>query len=313
MRILIPLLALLPWSWYLIRDLSPWMDLFAIGMPLMLLSAFAFLLVWSWRWPRRLWPALLSWLLFSAAVMLLPQRPLAAKPPQRGITLVVANTQMPHRSVDEVLDLLLERRADLLVVVENSTPLHRKLRDRFPHHLKFFPDWPRYDEAPAPLIGLYSRFPLELLEQVDSKRPTDGIPGIRAVVRGPEPFVLWALHVPRPTLLLDSWSAEFPTHGAIVERTVRAIATEELPVVVAGDLNSPDRGRSYRLFTSQLEDGMRGGWRWPTSVKSFLFRLLHLRIDHILIDKEWCASAAQRFPLIRSDHRGVSAIIGPCR
>jgi hypothetical protein len=59
-----------------------------------------------------------------------------------------------------------------------------------------------------------------------------------------------------------------------------------------------------------LTDAMRSGWTGPTSVTQW--RLLLLRIDHLLVGPRWCGDASRRFELPGSDHDGVTATVGPC-
>jgi endonuclease/exonuclease/phosphatase (EEP) superfamily protein YafD len=91
-----------------------------------------------------------------------------------------------------------------------------------------------------------------------------------------------------------------------------AAGAETLPVVIAGDMNMPDRTSSYRAFTDAMHDAVRSGFAWPTSLKWFQAPLL-LRIDHIWVSEEWCADDGGSFTLAGSDHRGVNASVGPCR
>jgi endonuclease/exonuclease/phosphatase family metal-dependent hydrolase len=83
-------------------------------------------------------------------------------------------------------------------------------------------------------------------------------------------------------------------------------------VVVAGDLNSPDRAPDYRALVARggLIDAMRAEWAAPTSVGKWMPLLV--RIDHVLVSAGWCGDGARRFPLPGSDHAGITVSIGPC-
>jgi endonuclease/exonuclease/phosphatase (EEP) superfamily protein YafD len=101
-------------------------------------------------------------------------------------------------------------------------------------------------------------------------------------------------------------------HARTLSKFVDAIDAETGPVVVAGDLNLTDRGRGYRELTAHLDDAMRGIRGGRTEVKAS-YRPLLLDIDHILEPPAWCADGARRFHISGSDHRGVTARVGPCR
>jgi endonuclease/exonuclease/phosphatase (EEP) superfamily protein YafD len=125
--------------------------------------------------------------------------------------------------------------------------------------------------------------------------------------------VLYALHVPRPWWTgRGEYQATIAEHHRLVATLAARAAHEPGPVVLAGDFNSTDRGRDYRLLTdgAGLVDAMRNGWTGPTSVTTW--RTFLLRIDHLLVGPRWCGDAPRRFPLPRSDHDGITATIGPC-
>jgi endonuclease/exonuclease/phosphatase (EEP) superfamily protein YafD len=135
---------------------------------------------------------------------------------------------------------------------------------------------------------------------------------MRAAVAAPAPFVLYAMHVPKPWWSGSGGYWTTPAeHHRLVETVAAQIAREPGPVVLAGDLNSTDRARDYRLLVGAgLTDAMRAGWAGPTSVT--VFRALLLRIDHLLVGPGWCGEASRRFTLPRSDHDGITATVGPC-
>ena len=98
----------------------------------------------------------------------------------------------------------------------------------------------------------------------------------------------------------------------IVERLGDRVASERVPVVVAGDLNSADRAPDYRALVARggLIDAMRAGWAGPTSVGKW--QPLLVRIDHVLVSAGWCGDGPRRFHIPGSDHVGVTVSIGPC-
>ncbi|SDF31974.1 endonuclease/exonuclease/phosphatase family protein [Pseudonocardia oroxyli] len=60
-----------------------------------------------------------------------------------------------------------------------------------------------------------------------------------------------------------------------------------------------------------LTDAARDTWQGPTQVTSW--RLLLLRIDHVLVSPGWCGDDPLHVPLPGSDHQAVTATVGPCR
>jgi endonuclease/exonuclease/phosphatase family metal-dependent hydrolase len=84
-----------------------------------------------------------------------------------------------------------------------------------------------------------------------------------------------------------------------------------MPVVVAGDLNVSDRTSTYAHLVAHRRDAMRAGWAGST-FRPFPFELLALRIDHVIVDRTWCAAHPHRFHPHGSDHEAVQVTIGRC-
>jgi endonuclease/exonuclease/phosphatase family metal-dependent hydrolase len=121
------------------------------------------------------------------------------------------------------------------------------------------------------------------------------------------------MHLPRAGIdvpyLRGNFS--FAAQRRAVEAVTRLVAASDLPVVVAGDLNISDRTATYDRLVAHRRDAMRAGWAGST-YRTFPFDLLELRIDHIIIDRAWCATHDHRFHPAGSDHEAVQATIGPC-
>ena len=293
-RVAALVLAVLPWSWFLFRDpLGVVGDVMAILLPALVAVAFLTGLVAAAR--SRLWvvPAA-SVLAFGLVAVTGPWLPAdaGAVRPGAGVRVVAANVRALATSADELTG------AQVLVVSEYPPDLGPLLASRYPYRL---------DEPGGPGVAVFSTLPIHLLDG-----PDPGLPGLRVQVDGPRgPFVLYALHVPRPWLTdRGSYQATVAEHHAIVDAVAARVAAETRPVVVAGDLNSPDRGRDYRHLTATMVDATRDGAVTFTSTGQWTALLL--RIDHILVTPGWCGDAAGQIGLPGSDHRGVTATVGPC-
>ncbi|PVZ03664.1 endonuclease/exonuclease/phosphatase family protein [Actinomycetospora cinnamomea] len=289
------LLAVLPWLWFPLRDpLGLVGDVLAILLPVIALAAAATAVV---RGRRRGVPSAVSAVLAAAMAVVGPWTPADAGAVRPGAALTVASANVT--GLPSTVPALVGASADVLVVVENGPGVDRAVAAAYPFHVS---------SLGAPAVGVYSRVPVRLLE-----RPGPDLRGMRVAVEGPTPFVLYALHVPRPWWTgRGSYQATPAEHHRLVEEVAARVARERGPVVVAGDLNSTDRARDYRLLADEvgLTDAMRAGWAGPTSVTQW--RLLLLRIDHLLVGPGWCGDGARRFPLPGSDHDGVAATVGPC-
>ncbi|MEJ2859558.1 endonuclease/exonuclease/phosphatase family protein [Actinomycetospora flava] len=287
------LLAALPWAWFPLRDaLGLVGDVLAIVLPVVAVIA-AIACVVSGRW----WGLVtaVSVLLAATVAVVGPWTPDDAGRVRAGAGVTVASANVTGRS--STVPALQAAGADVLVVVENDRGIDTALSATYRFHVY---------AGGAPAVGVYSRFPVRLLDA-----PGPDFPGVRAAVDAPTPFVVYGLHVPRPW-----WTGGFgyqstpAEHHRLVEEVDARVAREPGPVVVTGDLNSTDRARDYRLLDAGLVDAMRDGLAGPTSVTQW--RAFLLRIDHLFVSPGWCGDGAHRFELPRSDHDGIAATVGPC-
>jgi hypothetical protein len=293
------LLTVLPWAWFLVRDLlGPVGDVLAILFPVLVVVAVLAMAVPVIRRRRLRWlvPAA-SVLLLGAVAVVGPWTPddAGAVAPAAATTIAGANVMGNPQNAGALLALS----PDVLVVAEMTARL-TPLLAAYPY---------REVDLGGPNVAVFSRLPIRVLE-----RPTPELPGLRVEVQGPAgPFVLYALHVPRPWITgSGGYQATVAEHHAIMRSLAAGAAAETLPVVMVGDMNSPDRGRDYRqiLRDGGLVDAMRDGWTTYSSTGKW--RPFLLRIDHVLVSRGWCGDASHRFALPGSDHSGVTATVGPC-
>lgn len=281
------------------RDVpNPAVDVAAILLPL-LAGAVALVALGAALVRRRLTPLVLaaSTLLAGTVAVLGPWRPADAGRVEGGLVVAGANVD----GGDRPLAAMRTVDADVWVVGEVSRAVEDELGAVYPHH---------EGGGERPHVAVFSRFPLRLLEEAGPD-----LPGQRYEVAGPDgPFVLYALHVPRPWISGGSagdYQVGVDEHQRIVERLADQVAAETLPAVVVGDLNSTDRGRDYRALTRGTVDAMADTTGGPTSVGKW--RLLLARIDHVLVTPGWCGDGARRVGMPGSSHRLVTVRVGPCR
>ena len=153
-----------------------------------------------------------------------------------------------------------------------------------------------------------SRYPLR-----EQAVPPELLQAVVVEVMAPAPFVLVGVHLPRAGINAPHLRGKVSFDGQkrAVAAVTRLIDASSLPVVVAGDLNVSDRTVAYRRLVSGRRDAMRSGWARST-YRPFPWSFFGLRIDHVLIDRSWCAAHAGRFHPAGSDHDAVQVAIGPC-
>lgn len=299
-------LAGLPWTWLLLGGaLGVVTDVLTIVAPLLLGAVVVGAGLFAFRRPagRRAGGAVLavSTLLMGTVAVVGPWLPADAGAVSPAGAVVVAGANVDDQ--DAPLDALRTIDADLWVVPELSRAVREEFTATHPHSL--------VSATSPPTIGVFSRYPLRLIEAAGPD-----LPGERIRVDGPAgPFVLYALHIPRPWIFGDTvggYQASVSEHQRLAESVGARIAQETLPVVVVGDLNSTDRGRDYRALVpgAALVDAMRSGVAAPTSVGKWRFLLA--RIDHVLVSAGWCGDDPRRVEMVGSSHRAITVTVGPC-
>lgn len=275
-------------------------DVLAIVLPLVVaaVAGLALLVALRRRHRPRALAVAVSTLLAGSVAVLGPWLPADAGA-VAGPGVVVAGANVDGRA--RPLDAIRGVDADVWVIGELSAEVDDGLdAAAYPH---------RDGGGVVPHVRVYSRYPL--LRTADAG---PDLPGQRYEVAGPDgPFVLYALHVPRPWLFggtTTGYQVTVAEHQRVVERVAAQVAAETLPTVVVGDLNSTDRGRDLRALTAVTVDAMRDGAGGPTSVGKW--RLLLARIDHVLVTPGWCGDDARRVEMPGSSHRIVTARVGPC-
>lgn len=301
------------------------LELAAIGLPA--ICATLFLLSLRFGVAKRDWravvPALSMLVLFFVAVI----QPSSAAPNGEIVgettRILSANLESNWFSDNDFYWHLETNPSEIVIASEMQQPHRTMLRDRFAYAVDDVIAEPELRVPPEPgddsyrrfgfpSIGVYSSYPLTLLE--DTTGIEDGLPGFRVRVDAPDgPIILYALHVPKPSFTDGLYQVDFSTHREMATLISRAASQEELPVIVAGDLNMTDRGVGYQtLIADDLHDGMRADTARPTSNKGFWWDLLRLRIDHILVDRSLCTQSPSSEPVRFTDHLIISLEFGAC-
>jgi endonuclease/exonuclease/phosphatase (EEP) superfamily protein YafD len=300
-------LALAPWAWFPLRGrIGELGDLLAVFLPVLWLICIAgaiVLAVWGPvpRWAPAVWGVSATVVVAGCAIG--PRLPDDAGVARDPVRVVAANVYYRNDDEAAAVDDLVARDADVVVLSEVTYLVITGLSEHYPYVATDCLAVPRCDAE----VAVLSRYPLHDAERRVSTRSV-----LRVVVSGPEPFVLLAAHLPRPALRPDNEdSVTFGRHRSEIDRLVREIDDEELPVVLAGDLNLSDRTSGYRALDDAMVDATRTGWA-ATTFPFGVFRPLLLRIDHVLVSPGWCGDDAATFGISGSDHRGVEASVGPC-
>lgn len=285
-----------------INHLAPWITL---------VSLLVFALAFTARRSR----GLLVWLLPGVAAFLWWYAPAWLPRPSPDVdgiefTAVTFNVLGHLADPDQTFATLQDINADIVGLQELRPTLQGKLAREYPYEVSKVVQG--YDG-----LGLYSRFPIlesEVIIEVDFAHiDLDQPKYIRAVVdiRG-QPVVVYVIHppIPQPSFpaspLYEVIFHYDDTHlQAHIERTVRQIKGETLPVLLLCDCNSTPRSRQYRLLDGVLNEAFgTQGWGLGLSHPVKPFPLL--RIDYIWYSPDFAALSTKVWPRSgTSDHYPV--------
>jgi vancomycin resistance protein VanJ len=287
-------LAVVPWAWFLLRDLAPLLDLVAVVLPVagaVAVVVFAAVAVLR-RSPAAAMVAL-SVAAFTVVAVEEPRAPVARPAPQAPLHLVSANVYENNPEPEAAAAALLRDDADVLAVIEAEPAVTDGLDAAYAHNID-------HDH-----IAIHSRYPAHELPSGASIRHQIVI---RARVWGPGgPFILYVIHQLNPL-----YDAAFAEQTDDLQAFIDRASSERQPVVLAGDFNMTDRSRGYRLLSASFADAMRSGARAGSTYDHGLWAPLFLRIDHIFTESSWCAAGGRALSLPGSDHQAIAVDVGPC-
>lgn len=241
----------------------------------------------------------------SLVTIALPRRRVRVPLPVDTLLLASVNLQYDSDDPTATVRSAIEIGADVLVVTEVTTQTDALLTAAFPYRIVTHEALRARDNG----VAVYSHVPITERAAL----PRFGREALRVHVLGRHPFVLYAVHLPRPVIQHDGSPGllSLAAHRRSVRALDDAARDEAEPVVIAGDLNLADRTSGYRVLRSGRVDAMRSAWPRATYAGAPHWRLLALRIDHLLLPRDWSATEAATFTIHGSDHRGIRARIGP--
>ncbi|MFA9429810.1 endonuclease/exonuclease/phosphatase family protein [Egicoccus sp. AB-alg2] len=263
-----------PWT-ALVNLATFWWALPAVGLLLIaLVSRDLRALLWL-AVPAGLW----VWAYGTAFVSASPD--LAA-----DLRIASFNTFVHVDGEQHVLDLVAEADPDVLVLQEVFPPrqvvLEQALADVLPHH--------HVEQSPGVGgVGVWSRHPITDVRLVDEASEVSRTTFVVTLDVAGEPVQVVPAHLISPcprcgASILERLELEGDVRRAEIGNVLDALA-DDVPVVLAGDLNSNERSVAYRRLAAadfrdpQREVGEGMGFTWPAdrSVPAVL------RIDWILV------------------------------
>ena len=216
----------------------------------------------------------------------------------RTLTVVSFNAYYANEDGARLASYVAAEKADLVGIVELGAPMAKALEARvasLPHRV--------IRPGTVEGLGLFSRYPLEVLHQRSTADAPDAWPAIIVRVSAPDgPVTVALMHPPPP---LRELAGEHAAQLADFARRLAAIAG---PVIAMGDLNATPWSAPYRRFRREADldaayPSALGPASWPTPLPL-------LPIDHVLARGLDVVSGA-RGPDLGSDHYPLVARLAP--
>ena len=287
--------AALPWTWFLVRDLGPAMQLVALALPVLVAAAIMGLLIAAAD-ERKLTTLLTvgSVAIFGWVTVMGPKTAQPGRPPTDTVRVATISLPGDGPKVNEIVAALEKARAEVVVMIVPAKKGRAAIAgsDAFGSTVvegRFVV----ISDFPVETLPLPKSLPRGLVLRVQVDRP-DGA------------FVLYAVNA---TDALQG-AMEDPLN---LERLQEVALAESLPVVLAGGFGVSDRSTDYRTLDLSFRDAMRSGADPDRTVLGPIWMPLLLRTDYVFTSRAWCAENGSTFEVPTVSHAALVASVGPCR
>ncbi|MAN59593.1 MAG: endonuclease [Flavobacteriaceae bacterium] len=222
---------------------------------------------------------------------------------ERKISLYTANVLQKNEKKQALIDDILEKAPDLILLLETNTEWMRTVSQKLPREYAHKVEIP-LDNTYGML--LYSKLPLINPEAFYMVK--EDIPSIRSkvVLRTGDTIQLFTLH---PTPPMPQHNPKSSDRDAEMMKTANLSRESHYPVIVLGDLNDVAWSNTTKLFQNvgELLDLRKGRGFYNTfNAKNALMRW---PLDHIFVSEEFRVVKFGLGASIHSDHYPAFAVL----
>lgn len=235
------------------------------------------------------------------------------EPAEPNVKIVTYNVYWECSRTEDALAYLRANPVDIVLLQETHKRWERVLKPHlshlYPHSA--FEDWPRVGGG----IAFLSRYPLTEVQLI---QPAGGwFPALLARVDTPIGTVqLLNVHLKpaiteRGNIGIKAYTTAGRIHLGELQGFLSA-ADPNLPLIIAGDFNENEKGKSIRWLTEQGFDNAL--WNFDRKSKTWTKPLIPLltlknRYDHIMLSPRLKCTGARVDRVRASDHMPVAAVI----
>lgn len=216
-----------------------------------------------------------------------------------SFSFITANIEYINKKYHLITELILKKSPDIILLLETN----HKWLEELAAIIKIYPYQVLQPQENAYGMILLSKF--KLSQSSVEFLVKDDIPSIHTKVSLPcgRDIKLCCVHpIPPIPPTLSEDSSHSHQRDAELERVGKIVASEQLPIIVAGDLNDVAWSKTTKEFqkSSKLLDPRRGRGLY----NSFHAKYFYIRfpLDHVFISKEFSCNDLQRLNNVGSDH-----------
>ncbi len=221
----------------------------------------------------------------------------AAAEPGSQLTVISFNTQLSHPR--RQMDWILANEPDVVFLFESSRPAQEWLRENVSGYV--VTSGIQVDRLYGVTVLTRSDVPLEFLAFAES-----GGEAVRLeMLLGDAGVAVYGIHPPSPS---KPWRT--PARDSFLAEAGEVIASDALPVVVAGDFNTTPWAQGFDQLTTpgnlaNSQEGFGFSPTWPTTLPA----PLRIPLDHLVHSRALTVVDREVGPPLDSDHLPLRVVI----
>jgi vancomycin resistance protein VanJ len=279
------------------------------ALPCMVIFPWYLMSAWRWAWVPAL---MMAWVFGPLMGFSFGPARIAPRPSGTRLRVMTYNVKWGFRDADAVLANVAQANPDVILMQDSAGATEGKLAALRK---------PGWSELRLDQYTVLSRYPLAQ-PAAQWLTPEHDHECLRCVLRiGSRDVTLYDVHLITPRWALGSFADNSAEGTLDIEQNANLreleaftlaghIPSEKGPLILTGDLNAPvQSGACKSLFRAGLRDAYsEAGWGYGyTYGQSTALERPYMRIDHIMVSREWAVLNCREGASRGSDHSPVIA------